>query len=189
MVSAAIIAFGFVFIHPLEDGNGRIHRYLLHNSFVEHGFVPKGMVFPVSAVILERINEYKKVLEWYSRLRIDLIEWKATDQGNVEVLNDTIDLYRYFDATKQVEFIYDCVDQTITKVLPDEIKYLQKYDQLKNEINQIFDIPDYKVSLIIRFLEQNKGKFSQRARTKEFKNIDEKELTILEGLYSKFMQL
>jgi Fic family protein len=28
---AAIITFSFVIIHPLEDGNGRIHRYLIHH--------------------------------------------------------------------------------------------------------------------------------------------------------------
>lgn len=30
-VLAAGIAFGFVFIHPFEGGNGRIHRYLIHH--------------------------------------------------------------------------------------------------------------------------------------------------------------
>ena len=30
VLAAATIAFGFVFIHPLADGNGRIHRYLIH---------------------------------------------------------------------------------------------------------------------------------------------------------------
>ena len=28
ILAASMIAFGFVFIHPFEDGNGRIHRYL-----------------------------------------------------------------------------------------------------------------------------------------------------------------
>ncbi len=31
IVSAAILAFGFVYIHPFEDGNGRLHRYLFHH--------------------------------------------------------------------------------------------------------------------------------------------------------------
>ena len=52
VLAAALIAFGFVFIHPFVDGNGRIHRYLIHHLLAEKGFVPKGLVFPVSAVIL-----------------------------------------------------------------------------------------------------------------------------------------
>ena len=28
IVAAAVLAFGFVYVHPFEDGNGRIHRYL-----------------------------------------------------------------------------------------------------------------------------------------------------------------
>ncbi|GAG03709.1 unnamed protein product, partial [marine sediment metagenome] len=31
VIAAATIAFGFIFIHPLSDGNGRIHRYLIHH--------------------------------------------------------------------------------------------------------------------------------------------------------------
>lgn len=53
VLMAALIAFGFVFIHPFEDGNGRIHRYLFHHILAEKGYVPKGLVFPVSAIILE----------------------------------------------------------------------------------------------------------------------------------------
>ncbi len=59
---ATILAFGFVFIHPFEDGNGRIHRYLFHHVLAEKGFVPKGLIFPVSAVILARIEEYRKTI-------------------------------------------------------------------------------------------------------------------------------
>lgn len=31
-VKAAIVSFGFVFVHPFEDGNGRIHRYLARSA-------------------------------------------------------------------------------------------------------------------------------------------------------------
>lgn len=31
VVEAACRSFAFVFIHPFGDGNGRIHRLLLHN--------------------------------------------------------------------------------------------------------------------------------------------------------------
>ena len=64
--AAAALAFGFVYVHPFEDGNGRLHRYLIHHVLAERGFNPPGMVFPVSAAILDRIVDYRKILETYS---------------------------------------------------------------------------------------------------------------------------
>ena len=29
VIAAVILAFGFVYIHPFTDSNGRIHRYLI----------------------------------------------------------------------------------------------------------------------------------------------------------------
>src|SRR5699024_3742261 len=108
VLAASLVAFGFVFIHPFADGNGRVHRYLIHHVLAKKDFAPKGLIFPVSSVILNRIDQYKEALESYSKPRLNFIEWEATPDGNVEILNDTIDLYRYFDATKQAEFLYDC---------------------------------------------------------------------------------
>jgi hypothetical protein len=54
VVAAAVLAFGFVYAHPFEDGNGRIHRYLIHHVLAQQGFDPPGVVFPVSAAILGR---------------------------------------------------------------------------------------------------------------------------------------
>ena len=42
--SAAIIAFGFVFIHPFLDGNGRIHRFLIHDMLTRDGIAEQGLV-------------------------------------------------------------------------------------------------------------------------------------------------
>jgi Fic/DOC family len=184
VIAAAMIAFGFVFIHPFADGNGRIHRYLIHHVLAERGFAPKGIVFPVSALILERIDEYRRTLEAYSRPCLEHIDWKGTPDGNVEVLNETIDLYRYFDATRQAEFLYDCVVQTIEHSLPEEIRFLERYDRLKADINQRFDMPDHKADLLIRFLRQNRGVFSKRAREKEFKRLSAAECKELESLYA-----
>ena len=49
VVAAAALAFGFVYIHPFEDGNGRLHRYLIHHVLAQRGFNPAGVVFPVTA--------------------------------------------------------------------------------------------------------------------------------------------
>ncbi len=188
VLTAAVIAFGFVFIHPFEDGNGRLHRYLFHHVLAEKEFVQKGLVFPVSAVILERIDEYRKTLEHFSKPRLDLIKWRPTDKGNVDVLNNTIDLYRYFDATKQAEFFFECVKETVNKTLPEEVSYLAKYDLLNEFIKNYIDMPDKLVDLLIRFFTQNNGKLSKRALDREFNRLTREEVKVLETKYKEIFQ-
>lgn len=185
VLAAAVIAFGFVFIHPFEDGNGRIHRYLFHHVLSEKKFIPKGMIFPVSSVILQKINQYREVLESYSRPRLKLIKWQSTPRGNVQVLNDTINLYRYFDATEQALFLFECVKETIENTLPEEIRYLKKYDEMKRFINSCLEMPNKLVDLLIRFLNQEHGQLSKRAREKEFSTLTESEIKTLESKYAE----
>lgn len=185
VLAATLIAFGFVFIHPFADGNGRVHRYLIHHVLAKKGFTPKGLIFPVSAVILDRIDDYKQVLESYSKPRIDFIEWEATPDGNVEVLNNTIDLYRYFDMTRQAEFLYECVEETVTTTLPEEVQYLERHDKIRTYIAEHFDMPDKDMENLIGFLRQNDGQLSKRARTKEFKALTDDEVAMLEEEYQK----
>jgi hypothetical protein len=45
VLAVACIAFGFVFIHPFVDGNGRIHRYLINHILTHKGFAPKRLIF------------------------------------------------------------------------------------------------------------------------------------------------
>jgi hypothetical protein len=70
VIHSAVVAFGFVFIHPFMDGNGRLHRYLIHEELSVLGFTPKGIALPVSAFILSHVDEYVKVLEQFSRPRL-----------------------------------------------------------------------------------------------------------------------
>lgn len=185
VLAAAITAFGFVFIHPFEDGNGRIHRYLVHHILAEKKFAKQGMIFPVSASILDRIDDYRKVLESYSHPLLDFIEWEPTPDHNVKVLNETADYYRYFDATRQAEFLYDCVEDTIKNIIPKEVDYLIKYDELKRYLDDHFEMPDRTVTLLVRFLEQNNGQLSKRARAKELSALTEKEVMEIENIYQK----
>lgn len=99
LIAAAIMAFGFVYAHPFEDGNGRLHRYLIHHVLAERGCNPPGVVFPVSAAILANIDRYLETLETYSEILLPHVRWEPTDEFNVRVLNDTRTFYRYFDAT------------------------------------------------------------------------------------------
>lgn len=60
VIQAAAISYGFVFLHPFEDGNGRIHRFLIHNILARRGFTPEGVMFPVSASMLKNPADYDK---------------------------------------------------------------------------------------------------------------------------------
>jgi len=188
VIAAAMVAFGLVFIHPIEDGNGRLHRYLIHHVLARKNFLRQGMVFPVSAAILDRIDEYRSVLQTYSHPLLDFIEWRTTADHNIEVINETIDYYRYFDATPQAEFLYDCVFDTIQNIIPQEVDYLQRYDQLKRYLDEHFDMPDKTVALLIRFLEQNNGTLSKRARDKEFAALTPEEVVNIETKYKEIFE-
>ena len=185
VVAAAAVAFGFVYIHPLEDGNGRLHRWLIHHVLARAGFNPPGLVFPVSAAILRQVAEYRRVLESYSRPLLNLIEWRPTPSGNVEVLNETTDFYRYFDATRHAELLYECVEQTVEHDLVEEVRFLRAYDTFVGRVGMLVDMPQRRIELLWRFLHQNSGKLSARARTDEFAPLTDPEVAQVEQFYRR----
>lgn len=185
VVAAAVEAFGFVYVHPFEDGNGRIHRWLLHHVLATGGFAPPGVVFPVSAAILRDVREYRRVLESYSRPLLSCIDWRPTPEGNVEVLNDTAPWYRYFDATAHAEFTYKCVGATIEHDLPYEVAYLGAYDRFVVGVSSMIDMPASTLDLLHRFLRQNDGRLSRRAREHEFAALGDREVEGIEALYAE----
>nr|WP_325249114.1 Fic family protein [Amylibacter sp.] len=185
VIAASVLAFGFVYIHPFEDGNGRIHRYLIHHVLTARGFNPTGIVFPVSSAILERIDDYRRVLESYSQRLLPVVEWEPTEKMNVRVLNDTDDFYKYFDATPHAEFLFECVQKTIENDLPEEAAFLQRYDQFKSRAEALVEMPASTVHLLFNFLKQNDGRLSKRAREKEFAPLSEEEVGKFEAVYQE----
>ena len=185
VISAAALAFGFVYIHPFDDGNGRLHRYLIHHVLAQRGYNPPGLVFPVSAAILDRIDAYGAILEDYSRRLLPLIEWEPTERGNVRVLNDTADFYRFIDVTPHAEFLFDCVRRTIEEDLPNETDFLRRYDSFTGRLQTIADMPDRTADLLFRFLHQNAGRLSGRAREGEFEALTDAETERIERLYAE----
>jgi len=185
VIAATGLAFGFVYIHPFQDGNGRIHRYLIHHVLAQRGYNPAGVVFPVSSAILEKIDTYRAVLESYSSRLMPFIRWEATKENNVHVLNETADYYRFFDATPHAEFLYSCVKQTIENDLPRETNFLKRYDRFNDAVQNIADMPDATVDLLFRFLRQNDGTLSKRAREKEFKSLSDAEVALAQNAYTE----
>jgi hypothetical protein len=182
ILQAAATAFGFIYIHPFQDGNGRVHRCLIHHVLAERGYTPPGMVFPVSSVMLDRINEYRTILQRHSGPLMDFIEWRATAERNVEVSNDTGNLYRYFDCTEAAEFLYACVRRTVEHDLPREIDYIRRHDEAMIRITDRIEMPDRLAQNLILFIRQNNGSLSKRRREKEFAALTDDEVQSLENI-------
>ena len=155
------------------------------NVLAQRGFNPPGVVFPVSAAILARIHEYRRVLESYSSRLLPLIEWQPTELFNVRVVNDTGDFYRFFDATPQAEFLYTCVHKTIEEDLPNEADFLQRYDSFRQQTTDLVDMPDHTMNLLFRFLHQNGGRLSNRAREREFAALTDEEVQRIEQTFQE----
>lgn len=185
VIVAAAVSFGFVFVHPYEDGNGRIHRWLIHHTLAAAGYNPPGIVFPISAALLRRLADYRSTLQTFSKPLLELIKWRPTTQGNVEVLNETGDYYRFFDVTPQAEFLYECVDETVKRDLPDEVAFLESYDRFGREVQAIVDLPNRTVDLLVQFLRQGGGQLSKRAREREFKKLEDHERHEIEELFAE----
>ncbi len=184
VAAAACLAFGFVYIHPYVDGNGRLHRWLFHHALALANFNPPGLIFPVSVAIYRRIAEYRAVLESYSAPLLPLIEWEPAGNGNLRVLNDTGDFYRFFDATQHAEFLYACVEQVIERDMPEEIRFLEGFERFSERIQLIVDMPARQVELLRGFLAQGEGRLSQRAREREFAALREEEIMAIEQAYA-----
>jgi hypothetical protein len=182
VLKAAATAFGFVYIHPFQDGNGRLHRCLIHHVLAERKFTPSGMVFPVSSVMLDRIDDYRTTLQSHSGALMPYIEWRPTLSHNVEVLNDTADLYRYFDATAAAEFLYACVRRAVENDLPREIDYLGRHDEAIRRIMEAVEMPYRVAENLVMFIRQNNGTLSKKRREGEFKSLRDDEVTLIEGI-------
>lgn len=182
VVQAAVIAFGFVYIHPLADGNGRLHRCLIHHVLAERKYTPSGMVFPVSAVMLDRIEEYRNTLQSHSAPLMDFIAWRPLPNRNIEVTNDTADLYRYFDCTAEAEFLFGCVQRTVETDLPKEISYIRSNDDAMAAIMAAIEMPDRMAQDLIMYIRQNAGKLGGKRRTREFAKLAGNEVAQIEAI-------
>jgi hypothetical protein len=110
------------------------------------------------------------------------IEWRATADRNVEVLNPTADLYRYFDCTEEAEFLYACVSRTVEQDLPREIDYLRRHDEATRRIMDVVEMPDRVAENLVLFIRRNGGTLSRKRREGEFQKLRDDEVTLLEGI-------
>jgi Fic family protein len=187
---AAIVAFSFVFIHPFEDGNGRLHRFIIHDILVQEGIVPHGLLIPVSAHILNNLREYDTTLEKYSKPLMQRIRYEKKDDGELSIMNaDEVEGYfRYPDLTDQCIYLIQTIHATLEQDMPDELQFIQRYDEVKKAFQDIIDMPDKNINLMITFLHQNKGIFPKRRRD-QFASLTDEEIIRMQSKYREIFEM
>ena len=189
VVLAATMSFAFVFIHPFDDGNGRLHRYLMHYILSRMGFSPLGMIFPVSAVLLKNQVRYDRMLETFSRRLMDVLDYRIDNSGEVSVKGESADFYRYIDFTPIVESYQRIIEETIETEWKSEMDYLVRYDHIRECMRTVVDMPEKDANQFILFVNQNDGRLSISKRQKFFGKLSDEEIDRLETIVVDGMRL
>lgn len=77
---------------------------------------------------------------------------------------------------------------TINRIIPEEVNYIYKYE-FKRFIDDQFEMQDKLVSMLVRFLEQNGGTLSMRARIKEFSELKDDEVKNIESAFQEIFEI
>jgi hypothetical protein len=190
LLRAAVISFGFVYIHPMSDGNGRISRFLVNDVLRRDDAVPEPFILPISATIANtpiKRRGYDQVLELLSK---PLMYHYQTDFsfGPVQIAEDDVrynlifDAYedanltwRYLDLTDHVEYLANIIDLTIEQEMRQEASYLRNFRQVREHVKEFLDGPDADIDRIIRSIRENNGQVSNKLR-EEFSQLNDAKL-------------
>jgi hypothetical protein len=166
VVAATCAAFGLVFVHPFFDGNGRLHRFLLHHVLRQSGFTPAGVVLPISARMLKQLDRYSALLKSYSAPRTALLNYRLdSDSATIMVTSpQPLWLYAYFDATELCEFVLLCCKLCVEEDLAAEVQYLRCHDGAIRELENWLDMRQAKLNTLIDLIVQGHGQLSRRKR-------------------------
>lgn len=187
VVAAAAASFAFVFLHPFEDGNGRIQRLLIHFVLARKGFTPPGLVVPVSATMLSRIKEFDAALERFSEPIMVRVRYEQDAHGHVDVLHDSASYYRYPDLTAQAEALYRWVERAVEVDLPKEIAFLLAHQEARRRLDERIELSDPRAMLLVTLCIEGRGRLSKTRRDRHFDTLTDEEVGDVERLVAEVL--
>ncbi len=187
VIWAACVSFGFVFIHPFLDGNGRLHRFLIHHVLARGGVTPAHVVAPVSAVMLSKRREYDATLEAFSRPLMARVDYELAPDARLTVRGATVMHYRYIDFTTAAESLYRWLEEAVCIELPAELDFLVGLRRTREAMSRVVDLPDRLADLFVKLCLQNGGQISATKRASHFDMLSEAELDALERCVREHM--
>jgi hypothetical protein len=165
LVAAAVTAFGFVFLHPFMDGNGRLSRFLIHQTLCHSGALENGLLLPVSVAMKHEEANYLEALKDFSKPARDFwnVTWLDADQMVFEFIGHP-SIYRFWDATRCVEFTLQMARRALEVELREETEFLNRYDRVIKAVNERFDVRGSDLSKLVMMCLDNDGKVSKHRR-------------------------
>jgi hypothetical protein len=176
VMRSAVLAFGFVYIHPLADGNGRVHRFLINDVLRRDGVVQEPVIVPVSALISRDAAEQRAYTRLLDTASQPLMAALAGTYGFMEVQTTYPDgirsnfqfngaaiaqpVWRHLDLTQHVVWLADILTRTINEQMWKEALYLEQHARARAAIKAIVEMPNLQVDRIIRSAEATKGRLS-----------------------------
>lgn len=176
VMRSAAAAFGFVYIHPLADGNGRMHRFLINDILRRDGVIPDPVILPVSAVITDDAGErrgYDRVLDDVSRPLMHAVRDDVVFESEPTMYPDGVvsnlafggsgtarPTWRYPDLSAHVVFLSNIINRTLTEQMREQSRYLRNHLQARRALKEIVEMPDPQADRILRSIEQNRGELS-----------------------------
>jgi Fic family protein len=179
VVRAAAISFAFVYLHPLADGNGRLHRFLVNHLLAVDKAVPANIIVPVSATIAGTAKgraAYDLALETFSRpfmqvyadgYRFGSLRTCADGvETNFEFLrtDDAQHAWRYLDLTEQAKYLSGVLRRTVEHEMAEEAQVLRSYDEARSAIKNLVEMPDQDADRIISSLKAGNWQASNKLR-------------------------
>lgn len=166
LVKIACASFGFVYLHPFLDGNGRLHRFIIHQLLSRSGLMGREILIPVSAVIIRKLPEYLDVLTGFSRPTTALWQYSLPAPDVDPLINAAApaSAYRYWDASRETAFLHEAIMSTVREEIPREIGFLHGYDAAFAAIDRKFDLPQKDIASLIRMIFSNDMTLSKHRR-------------------------
>lgn len=187
LARAAAVSFAFVYLHPLADGNGRVHRFLVNHLLAADQVVPARIIIPVSATIAGSARAraaYDQVLESFSRPFMQrhadgyrfgpqrtCPDGVVTDFEFTQT-DDAQHAWRYLDLSGHARYLGGVLRQTVEHEMAQEARLLRQYDQARAAIKRQVEMPDQDADRIIGSLKQENWRISNKLR-KELPQIFE----------------
>ncbi|MFJ4496481.1 Fic family protein [Pseudomonas atacamensis] len=187
LIAAAVVAFGFVFLHPFMDGNGRLSRFLIHQTLCQTGALQNGLLLPVSVAMKHEESSYLEALKEFSKPAREFwnVTWLDSDEMTFDFIGHDA-IYRFWDATQCAEFTLQMALRALEVELREETAFLEKYDFVIKAVNDRFDVRGSDLSKLVMMCLDNADKVSKHRRKQFQYSVPEEVFDYIEEMSSAY---